>query len=55
MVQCQAIQDGISDQDGIPLKQDENGVLILANGKSLVSQSHHLDFYPEKVSIMGVM
>lgn len=41
VVLCQAIQDGMSDQDIIDLKQDEKGVLILANGKSLVNPVPH--------------
>lgn len=41
VVHCQAIQDGLSDQDIIYLKQDEKGVLILANGKSLVNPVSH--------------
>lgn len=34
VVHCQAVPDGTSDQDIIYLKQDEKGILILANGKS---------------------
>lgn len=41
VVHCQAIQGGMSDQDIIDLKQDEKGVLILANGKSLVNPVPH--------------
>lgn len=49
-------QDGTSDQDVPSLKQDGKGVLILANGKSLVNSNLmlSLDFCPQKVSIMGV-
>lgn len=50
-------QDGMSDQDVMSLKQDKKGVLILAKGKLLINYNlmlRDLDFYPEKVSIIGV-